>query len=200
MNNLYRYAIPAIGDFAVGTAINHFMRWPTREELQKQLQESVGKRLRLRIQNHNPDLPSYRKGHTFDAGIDLYVNGYVLPDGQHRILGAGDELLLGPHETKRMLTNISVAIPVGLTGDIRPRSSTSKRGILVHYGTVDPGYRGIVMVTVTNLNNEGIVINQGERIAQLVVLYTAPIQVEEVDKLPPSVDDRGEDGHGSTGR
>lgn len=146
---------------------------------------------KLRIKNHDPCLPAYNKGHTFDAGIDLYcAEDTILP---------GITVIGDPIKVTRVPTNISVAIPVGYVGDIRPKSGLSSKGWLIHYGTVDSGYRGLIQVNVSNLSLEDRTFKKGDKLAQLVLLPLAIYDIEIVDELPPSVDDRGEGGFGSTG-
>lgn len=101
-----------------------------------------------------------------------------------------------------------VAIPFNYVGDIRPRSGhMSKHGVLVGYGTVDAGYIGEVKATLFNFSDKDFMIEDGMRIAQLVVLpltnYAAdikkPLLLSEVEEAELPVADRGDNGFGSTG-
>ena len=114
-------------------------------------------------------------------------------------LKSREKVTLMAGETKVIPTGVCIEIPKGYSGDIRPRSSISKRGLLVHYGTVDHGYTGEIKITVTNLTNGLKTIEQYERIAQLVVTKLSDdTKIEIVDKLTDS--ERGKNGFGSTGR
>ena len=125
------------------------------------------------------------KGHQTDTGYDLY---------------AQEDIEIFPQLTARVKTGVAVEFPTGYGGNIRPRSSVSKKGLHVHEGTIDNGYRGEILVTVTNLNhNVEVKVKAGDRIAQLViekVIDADMVQVESIDLNT----DRGDKGFGSTGR
>lgn len=124
------------------------------------------------------------KGHISDAGWDLR---------------ATDKTIIKPFETAVINTGVCIEIPEGYSGDIRPRSSMNIKGLLTHYGTVDVGYTGEIKVAITNLTNEDYVINQYERMAQLVInKINGDNNIEFVDEL--SRTERGNSGFGSTGR
>lgn len=99
-------------------------------------------------------------------------------------------------------TGIVVASPEGLDVQIRPRSGLASRGVLAVLGTLDADYRGELFVTMYCLPGGGgggrYVIEDGERIAQLVVARLAPAAFEVVEDLDAT--ERGAGGHGSTGR
>jgi len=106
--------------------------------------------------------------------------------------------MLSPGQATDVATGIAVECPVGFWFDIRPRSSTlRKRGLYVHQGTIDNGYRGPIFVYVRNDNGHPVVIRAGERLAQMVFMPLVRPVLEERDELSPS--DRGADGFGSTG-
>ena len=95
-------------------------------------------------------------------------------------------------------TGIAVEFPYGLDVTIRPRSGLSARGVAVTLGTIDADYRGELLVTMYLFGSlERFRVNHGDRIAQLVVGYLAPVELLEVDTLSPT--ERGGGGHGSTG-
>ena len=100
-----------------------------------------------------------------------------------------------------MPTGISIALPEGHVGLVHPRSGLAARcglSIVNAPGTVDAGYRGELKVMLINLDpREPIVLDRGDRIAQLVVQRVERAAFVEVDELPGSV--RGDGGHGSTG-
>ena len=92
-------------------------------------------------------------------------------------------------------------LPVGYEAQVRPRSGLAfKKGVTVlnSPGTIDADYRGEVGVILVNLSNEPFVIQDGERIAQLVIAKHEQITWEQVDVLEES--DRGAGGFGSTGK
>ena len=102
-----------------------------------------------------------------------------------------------PNKIKLIDTGISIRVPEGTYGRIAPRSSVSKKGILINAGVIDRDYRGPVKVMVHNLSNNDYVINKNDRIAQLILeqIKTPPVElVEELDDT-----ERGDGGFGSTG-
>lgn len=127
--------------------------------------------------------PPFRKRDT-DAGIDLYVN-------------IGQRLLVNPGETRRLPTGVAFEIPATHFGDIRARSSTTLRGLAVA-GVVDSSYRGECFILVTNMNAELVAIEDGERLAQMLLMPVPKCELVEVDVL--SETDRGAQAFGSTGR
>lgn len=108
-------------------------------------------------------------------------------------------LVLWPGERARLRTGWAFEIPRGYEGQIRPRSSSWSRGIDVLLGTIDSDYRGEVMIQlrVPYSLDRCVAIEQGERIAQLVIsrIYTGDLM--EVESLSETL--RGEGGFGSTG-
>lgn len=126
----------------------------------------------------------FRK-HDTDSGADLFYAGPEL-----RCIQPGCTAVIG--------TGIAIEPPLGMELQVRPRSSLSSKGILVHWGTVDNGYRGEIKVSVTNTTGADFYIQEGDRIAQLVVapvMYPKFREVEELDET-----ERGDGGFGSTGR
>lgn len=121
------------------------------------------------------------------------ASGYDL----HACLDGGT-LEVGPNPT-RVATGIAIAAPEGLDVQIRPRSGLASRGVLAVLGTLDADYRGELFVTLYCLPEPGrYVVEDGERIAQLVLARLAPVELEVVSDL--DVTARGAGGHGSTGR
>lgn len=95
-------------------------------------------------------------------------------------------------------TGIAIELPKGYEAQIRPRSGLSKQGVIAIFGTVDNGYRGEIKVTLINTNTSRIEIEPYERIAQLIVAPVIIPKIEYVNEL--SETERGEQGHGSTGK
>lgn len=139
--------------------------------------------MKLKVKRLHPHAVIPRYVHMGDAGADLVVvEGGALAPGEMRDFPCG----------------WAVEPPLGYFFDIRPRSSTlRKRGLLVHSGTIDNGYRGPLFVYAWNVSNEIAVIEPGDRLAQMVLLPCVQPIIEEVEVLEDS--DRGEGGFGSTG-
>ena len=134
---------------------------------------------------HDLDLPAYATPGS--AGMDLVA---AVEDTVR--LDAGDRLLIP--------TGISIALPDGHEAQVRPRSGLAlKQGLTVlnSPGTVDADYRGEIGVVLINHGREPVVIERGQRIAQLVIAAFAKAAWREVEALPESV--RGAGGYGSTG-
>lgn len=142
------------------------------EEIVIQIQVAVDK-----------DAPTYSK--YGDAGLDLK---------------AQEDFSLRPGQYASVPTGIRIAIPYGYAGLLLPRSGNAlKKGmtILNSPGLIDSGYRGEIDVIIQNLGMQPFDIQEGDRIAQLVIIPVPQIFFEKVYRLPDS--DRGYDGFGSTG-
>ena len=121
------------------------------------------------------------------AGMDLRAN-------------IEESISLKPLERAIVKTGLFIALPVGFEAQVRPRSGlAAKKGITVlnSPGTVDADYRGEIGVILVNLSNEDFVVNDGERIAQLVIAKHERVTWQEVEIL--SETERGSGGFGSTG-
>ncbi|MEN8885317.1 MAG: dUTP diphosphatase [Winogradskyella sp.] len=108
--------------------------------------------------------------------------------------------ILKPLERTIVGTGLFIELPIGTEAQVRPRSGlAAKKGITVLNapGTIDADYRGEIGVILVNLSNEDFTINNGERIAQLVIAKHE--RAEWVDTIELSETDRGEGGFGSTG-
>lgn len=137
------------------------------------------------INKSNHALPSYET--LASAGMDLRAH-------------ISESITLKPMERKIVPTGLFLELPVGLEAQVRPRSGlAAKKGVTVLNapGTVDADYRGEVGVILVNLSTEDFVVENGERIAQLVIAKHERAQWLEVDTL--SETDRGTGGFGSTG-
>ena len=111
--------------------------------------------------------------------------------------------VLAPRATIRVRTGIAVearnpatGAPLGLL--VRDRSSMASRGIATTGGVIDAGYRGEIMVLVTNLGETAVELKAGEKVAQMIPVPVLTGVVEEVDSLEDSA--RAEKGFGSSGR
>jgi dUTP pyrophosphatase len=137
------------------------------------------------INKSNHELPNYET--IASAGMDLRAN-------------LEDKIILGPLERIIVKTGLFIELPIGFEAQVRPRSGlAAKRGITVLNapGTIDADYRGEIGVILVNLSKEAFVINDGERIAQLVIAKHERAEWQEVEVLGET--DRGEGGFGSTG-
>ena len=111
-----------------------------------------------------------------------------------------EPITLKPLERAIIKTGLFIALPVGYEAQVRPRSGlAAKNGITVLNapGTIDADYRGEIGVILVNLSNEDFIINDGERIAQLVIAQYKQATWVEVDILDKT--ERGSGGFGSTG-
>jgi dUTP pyrophosphatase len=121
------------------------------------------------------------------AGMDLRAN-------------IEESITLKPLERAIVKTGLFIALPIGFEAQVRPRSGlAAKNGITVlnSPGTVDADYRGEIGVILVNLSNEMFVVNDGERVAQLVIAKHERVQWKEVTVLNET--ERGSGGFGSTG-
>lgn len=108
---------------------------------------------------------------------------------------------LKPLERRLIPTGLKIELPKGYEAQVRPRSGMSiKHGItLINcIGTIDEDYRGELCVPVVNISNEEFTINNGDRIAQMVIASVVKADVEVVSEISDTV--RGEGGFGSTGK
>lgn len=156
--------------------------------------------MKLKIKKLHPDaiIPGYQK--VGDSGFDLHALEYTV---------------IEPGKTALLKTGISIELPLGYELQVRPRSGlTLKTPIRVQFGTVDAGYRGDIGMIVTNTkphsysglrlvinkneyNENSIIIQKGDKIAQGVVCPVIRVEFEEATFLSDS--ERGIDGFGSTG-
>ena len=108
------------------------------------------------------------------------------------------EVTLQPGERGLIPTGISVAIPEGFEGQVRPRSGLAIRsgiGIINAPGTIDADYRGQIGVLLMNFGTEPVTLRHGDRIAQLVISRVFRAIWEEADELPPTLRQGGGFGH-----
>ncbi len=137
------------------------------------------------INKSSHKLPHYET--LASAGMDLRAN-------------LENPITLKPLERAIVPTGIFMELPVGYEAQVRPRSGlAAKKGVSVLNapGTIDADYRGEVGVILVNLSSEAFVVENGERIAQMVLAKHERAEWEEVDSL--SETDRGAGGFGSTG-
>jgi dUTP pyrophosphatase len=121
-------------------------------------------------------------------------------------LYSAENVELAPGHRALVRTGIAVAIPVGMVGLVHPRSGLAARvglSIVNSPGTIDAGYRGEIKVSLINLDPATpIVVNRGDRIAQLLVQRVELVDLVEVasfDEAGMAETSRGDGGHGSSG-
>ena len=142
--------------------------------------------IKVKVVNRgHQQLPAYATPQS--AGMDLRAN-------------LNEPITLHPMERRLIPTGLHIALPEGYEAQVRPRSGLAlKHGLTVLNtpGTIDADYRGEIGVVLVNLSQEDFVINDGERIAQMVIARHEQgdfVVVEELDET-----ERGEGGYGHTG-
>ena len=131
------------------------------------------------------ELPKYETINS--AGMDLRAN-------------IEEPIVLKPMERRLIPTGLYMALPQGFEAQIRPRSGLAfKKGITVlnSPGTIDSDYRGELMVLLINLSTEEFIVNNGERIAQMVIARHEVAEFQVVEELDDT--ERGAGGYGHTG-
>lgn len=137
-----------------------------------------------------------------------YVSPYVLEKGREsdsgydlRLQSIKDKEFnrIGSLETVLIHTGLYLELPDDIEVQVRPKSSLSSKGLLVHFGTVDSGYRGEVLVAMTNLNSGEIELEDNRKIAQIVFNKKTDVKLDKVEVINKETD-RGEGGFGSTGK
>ena len=137
------------------------------------------------INKSNHDLPNYET--IASAGMDLRAN-------------LSKPKTLKPLERTIIKTGLFIELPIGIEAQVRPRSGlAAKKGVTVLNapGTIDADYRGEIGVILVNLSNKNFTIENGERIAQLVIAKHERVSWQEVEVLDKT--ERGAGGFGSTG-
>lgn len=142
--------------------------------------------LKIKVVNKgHQSLPQYAT--TQSAGMDLRAN-------------LDEAVTLKPLERHLIPTGLHISLPAGYEAQVRPRSGLAlKKGITVlnSPGTIDADYRGEIGVVLINLSQEDFVVEDGERIAQMVIARYEQADFEVVEVLDETV--RGEGGYGHTG-
>lgn len=142
--------------------------------------------MKIRIVSHSKHpLPAYETAAS--AGLDLRAN-------------IGREVILKPLGRALIPTGLFIELPVGFEAQVRPRSGLAiKKGVTVLNtpGTIDADYRGEIMVIMVNLSDEEYTIQDGDRIAQMIISAHEKAEWVQVDALIPT--ERGAGGFGHTG-
>lgn len=137
------------------------------------------------VNRGHQQLPAYATAQS--AGMDLRAN-------------LAEPIVLHPLERRLIPTGLHIALPEGYEAQVRPRSGLAlKHGLTVlnSPGTIDADYRGEIGVVLVNLSQDDFVVNDGERIAQLVIARYEQATLVTVETLDQT--ERGEGGYGHTG-
>ncbi len=142
--------------------------------------------MKIKVVNRgHQQLPAYATPQS--AGMDLRAN-------------LDEPVVRHPLERRLIKTGLHIALPQGYEAQVRPRSGLAlKHGITVLNtpGTIDADYRGEIGVCLVNLSQEDFTVNDGERIAQMVIARHEQAEFEVVDELDET--ERGQGGYGHTG-
>ena len=129
----------------------------------------------------NAKIPT--KAHNSDAGFDLYSRETkVVPKGSQRTFDTG----------------VHIQIPEGMVGFLKSRSGLNVNHSIESEGVIDSGYTGSIIVKLYNHGTDDYMVNEGDKITQLVILPIPSITLVETDALDST--DRGDGGFGSSGR
>ena len=136
--------------------------------------------------NSSVELPAYKTNGASGMDLMAFIN---------------DQITIKPQNSSLVPTGISVAFPNEFEIQIRPRSGLAAKNnisVLNTPGTIDSDYRGEIKVILYNHGDADFVINNKDRIAQMILTPVIKMNLEETDTLPETV--RGEGGFGSTGK
>src|SRR5699024_8759696 len=136
--------------------------------------------LNIKLLSDNAIVPT--RANPTDSGLDLYVS---------------ETINIPPKTTKIVKTDIAIELPVGYEGQVRPRSGTSlKTKLRVALGTIDQTYHKEIGIITDNISDKPLVVEKGQRLAQLVVTPVVYPKVNEVERFENESD---RSGYGSTG-
>jgi dUTP pyrophosphatase len=125
-----------------------------------------------------------QKAHKADAGFDVFTPAYVR---------------IEPGKVYKIPLNIRLELPPGCWARVETKSGLGARGMLVYAGVIDQGYRGIVHAICTNLSNDVIELDPGDKIAQITLNpHSESYFMHQVDSISAETE-RGEGGFGSSG-
>ena len=137
--------------------------------------------LNIKLLSDNAIVPT--RANPTDSGLDLYVS---------------ETVTIPPRTTKLVKTDVAIELPVGYEGQVRPRSGTSlKTKLRVALGTIDQTYHKEIGIITDNISDKPIVVEKGQRLAQLVVTPVVYPEVNEVERFENESD---RSGYGSTGK
>lgn len=139
--------------------------------------------MKIKVINYGYDKLPLR-AHANDAGADVHV---CFHDGT-------EVMVIPPNTTVKIPLGMGLVLPDGYAAFVFPRSGLSSKGITCELPPIDSGYRGEIHAIVTNCSNNDFIINNGDRIGQLVI---TPIVI--ADFITENIEERGTAGFGSTG-
>ena len=138
-------------------------------------------KIKIKKLKENAKLPKYH--HLGDVGMDVYaMDTYTLVPGEHKFFYHG----------------FAMEFPVGYTAMVVDKSGISKSGLHTMGGVFDAGYRGEYNTHLVNLSDKPYTVEEGDKVAQIVIVPVIIAELEETDSLSES--DRGMGAFGSTGR
>jgi len=140
--------------------------------------------MQIKVKKLNPDaiLPNY--AHPGDAGLDLF---------------SLETYKLKPQERKAFATGITIELESGYVSLVKDKSGlAAKYGLHTLAGVIDAGYRGEYKIILINHGNQTYTINQGDKIAQLLIMPVVQVEIKETDELSDTSRNTG--GFGSTGK
>jgi len=138
-------------------------------------------KIKIKKLKENAKLPTYH--HPGDVGMDVYsMETYTLAPGDHHFFYHG----------------FAMEFPIGYGAIIKDKSSISKAGLHSMGGVFDAGYRGEYNTHLVNLSDKAYTVEEGDKVAQIVIFPVTIAEIEETDTLSESA--RGEGAFGSTGK
>ena len=138
------------------------------------------KNLNIKLLSDNATTPT--RANPTDSGLDLYVS---------------ETVNIPPKTTKVIKTDIAIELPIGYEGQVRPRSGTSlKTKLRVALGTIDQTYHKEIGIITDNISDKPLVVEKGQRLAQLVI---APVEYPDVNVVKEFKYESDRSGYGSTG-
>jgi dUTP pyrophosphatase len=138
-------------------------------------------KIKIKKLKSNAKLPKYH--HPGDVGMDLY---------------AMETVEIPPMGQCRLWHGFALEFPEGYAAIVKDKSSISKAGLHTMGGVFDSGYRGEFNTHLVNFSGKSYTVEEGDKVAQLIIYPVAIAELEEVEELSESV--RGTDGFGSTGK
>ena len=136
-----------------------------------------------------------------DAKVKLPEYKTIGSSGMDLMAFLDSPIKITPNSLELIPTGLSIAIPEDLEIQIRPRSGLAVKSsisILNTPGTIDSDYRGELKIILFNHGNKDFIVNNNDRVAQMVLMPILKMELEEVDQLPGTL--RGSGGFGSTGK
>ncbi len=159
--------------------------------------------MKIKIVNHSKNnLPRYETDNSVGMDLRAWVNSPFTKTVTNSFVQARDSntpsLYIRPMGRVMIDTGLCIELPKGYEAQIRPRSGLAlKSGIVCQLGTIDSDYRGRIGIIIINFSDELFKVDDGDRVAQMVITKVERCEWEKVDKLDDT--DRGDGGFGHTG-